>query len=173
MEKRNNNWLDDLIALFSRETSLYETLQKLEEQKTQAIRVADGKNLESIAKQSYQCLVEASEIERVRMKFIQQVYEEKNMDYSNPPPTLNDFLTILDRNSNYRMKKAGTELKEAVKELKQKILLNEKLLNSRKELLQSTIAAMKEAAPEDGYYTPEKAQTPNKKRASMMVNTAV
>lgn len=118
----------------------------------------------------------ASEIERVRMKSIEEVYRSKNFAFPETgAPTLSDFLNRLDRDSNYRLKEFGSSLKSILQRLKEKIKSNEKLILTRQEVLSKTIEAMKEKVMESDINTyssgknPERKQT---KRQSLMLNAS-
>ncbi|APH43193.1 FlgN protein [Leptospira interrogans serovar Copenhageni/Icterohaemorrhagiae] len=173
---KQEEWLEQLTKLFQDEINLYSNVLELEIQKSTAIVQADGKSLESITKKTYELLVMASEIERVRMKSIEEVYRSKNFDFPETgAPTLSDFLNRLDRDSNYRLKEFGSSLKSILHRLKEKFKSNEKLILTRQEILSKTIEAMKEKAMESEINTygsgknPERKQT---KRQSLMLNAS-
>ncbi|WP_017852412.1 flagellar protein FlgN [Leptospira interrogans serovar Szwajizak] len=173
---KQEEWLEQLTKLFQDEINLYSNVLELEIQKSTAIVQADGKSLESITKKTYELLVMASEIERVRMKSIEEVYRSKNFDFPETgAPTLSDFLNRLDRDSNYRLKEFGSSLKSILHRLKEKIKSNEKLILTRQEILSKTIETMKEKAMESEINTygsgknPERKQT---KRQSLMLNAS-
>ncbi|WP_061286098.1 flagellar protein FlgN [Leptospira interrogans] len=173
---KQEEWLEQLTKLFQDEINLYSNVLELEIQKSTAIVQADGKSLESITKKTYELLVMASEIERVRMKSIEEVYRSKDFDFPETgAPTLSDFLNRLDRDSNYRLKEFGSSLKSILHRLKEKIKSNEKLILTRQEILSKTIETMKEKAMESEINTygsgknPERKQT---KRQSLMLNAS-
>ncbi|EMO52671.1 flagellar protein FlgN [Leptospira noguchii] len=173
---KQEEWLEQLTKLFQDEINLYSNVLELEIQKSTAIVQADAKSLETIIKKTYELLVMASEIERVRMKSIEEVYRSKNFAF---PETgalaLSDFLNRLDRDSNYRLKEFGSSLKSILQRLKEKIKSNEKLILTRQEVLSKTIEAMKEKVMESDINTyssgknPERKQT---KRQSLMLNAS-
>ncbi|EMF82524.1 FlgN domain protein, partial [Leptospira weilii serovar Topaz str. LT2116] len=102
---KQEEWLGQLTKLFQDEINLYTDVLELETQKSIAVVKADGKSLEAITKKTYELLVMAAEIERVRMKSIEDVYRSKNFAFPETGTlTLSDFLNRLDRDSNFKLK---------------------------------------------------------------------
>lgn len=173
---KQEEWLEQLTKLFQEEINLYSNVLELETQKSAAVVQADGKSLEIITKKTYELLVMASEIERVRMKSIEEVYRSKNFALpENGAPTLSDFLNQLDRESNFRLKEFGSSLKATLHRLKEKIKSNEKLITTRQEILTRTIEAVKEKASESGLSTYGPGKNPERKQAkrpALMLNAS-
>jgi flagellar biosynthesis/type III secretory pathway chaperone len=57
----------------------------------------------------------------------------------------------MDRDSNFKLKGITSELKSVVNELKEAIVINDKLLKNRKEFLNHTIESLKEHSKEKVY----------------------
>jgi hypothetical protein len=145
------DWAESLRSLFTNEIDCYKRLLELEGKKREAIHAADGKSLETCVKESYHIMVEASELERIRMKTIDDVYTKENLNREEASVTLTSFLNQMDRDSNYKLKGFAQELKSVVQHLKEAILVNEKLLRVRKDFLQKTIDTLQEHAREKVY----------------------
>jgi len=145
------DWVESLRGLFASEIDCYRRLLELEGKKKAAIHSADGKSLELFVKESYHIMVEASELERVRMKAIEEVYEKEKLTRLEPNITLTNFLNQIDRDSNFKLKGFALELKAVVADLKEAILLNEKILKTKKEFLQNTIDSLQEQNKEKVY----------------------
>ncbi|MCZ8156665.1 MAG: flagellar protein FlgN [Leptospira sp.] len=145
------DWVESLRSLFTIEIDCYKRLLALEGKKREAIHAADGKSLESCVKESYHVMVEASELERIRMKTIEDVFQKENFKSDAEGLTLTNFLNQMDRESNYKLKGFAQELKSVVQNLKEAILINEKLLKARKDFLQLTIDTLQEHAREKVY----------------------
>ncbi|WP_411824471.1 flagellar protein FlgN [Leptospira sp. 'Mane'] len=143
------DWVESLRSLFTNEIDCYKRLLDWEGKKRQSIHAADGRALESCVKESYHVMVEASELERIRMKTIQDVYEKEK--FENKEITLTNFLNQMDRESNYKLKGFAQELKSVVQELKEAIIVNDKLLRTRKDFLQKTIDTLHEHEREKVY----------------------
>ncbi|EMJ98280.1 flagellar protein FlgN [Leptospira alstonii] len=173
---KQEEWLEQLTKLFQDEIDLYSNVLELETQKSAAVVQADGKSLEVITKRTYELLVMAAEIERVRMKSIEEVYRSKNFALPETgAPTLSDFLNRLDRDSNFKLKEYGSSLKSVLHRLKEKIKSNEKLILTRQEILSRTIDAMKEKVMESGVSTYGSGKEPERKQAkrqSLMLNAS-
>ncbi len=145
------DWVESLRSLFTNEIDCYKRLFEVEGRKKAAIHAADGKSLEACVKESYHIMVEASELERMRMRAIEDVYAKEKFKNEEESITLTNFLNQLDRESNYKLKGFAQELKSVVQNLKEAILINEKLLSARKDFLQTTIDALQEHAREKVY----------------------
>lgn len=145
------DWVESLRGLFTSEIDCYKRLLDLEGKKKAAIHAADGKSLELCVKESYHIMVEASELERVRMKAIEDVYKKEKLEKIESTITLSNFLNQIDRDSNFKLKGFALELKSTVSDLKDAIILNEKLLKTKKEFLQNTIDSLQEHAREKVY----------------------
>lgn len=144
MTVNKEEWLDRICSLLEEEIGLYSEILSLEKEKTEAVTGADGKALESISKKSYELIVHASEIERVRMNAIQDVYSKSNLGLPKEGvPTLTDFLNKIDRDSEHKLKQLGTRLKDILHKLKDRIKANDKLIRTRQEILKATIDAMR------------------------------
>jgi len=165
------DWVEPLRELFIKEIDAYQKLLGLELQKKEAIKEADGKLLQSLVKESYHIMVEASELERVRMKTIEEIYRLQDFEKGEQGITLSNFLNQMDRESNFQLKGSTHQLKSIVQSLKEAILTNEKLLNNRKDFLNHTLETMKENSKERVYEKPN----PKKKKGqgsqgSLMLN---
>ncbi|EMY68470.1 flagellar export chaperone FlgN [Leptospira vanthielii] len=145
------DWVESLRSLFTNEIDCYKRLLELEGKKRAAIHSADGKSLESCVKESYHIMVEASELERIRMKAIEDVYEKEKFAKDESSITLTNFLNQLDRESNFKLKTFALELKKVVADLKDAIITNDKLLKTRKEFLQTTVDSLQELSKEKVY----------------------
>lgn len=157
LEDFMTNWVDDLCHLFEKEIHIYKELLAIEKEKKEAIIKADARNLQELTKKSYDYMVSASELDRVRMSSIQEYYEKNNYLRENQRITLTDFLNKLDRDSNFKLKAYATELKSTVHKLKEAILINEKLIGTRQGILQATIQELQKQ-----YQEPEPTYTPGK-----------
>ncbi|MDF3818487.1 flagellar export chaperone FlgN [Leptospira sp. 96542] len=145
------DWVESLRSLFTSEIDCYTRLLELEGKKRIAIHGADGKSLELCVKESYHIMVEASELERIRMKTIEDVYEKEKFEKGESFITLSHFLNQLDRESNFKLKGFALELKTIVSQLKEAIIINEKLLKTRKDFLKHTTQALEEQTKEKVY----------------------
>jgi flagellar biosynthesis/type III secretory pathway chaperone len=154
MEGNMGDWVNELCKLFEQEIGLYNRLLQLELEKREAVNSANGKALQSLAKETYNLMVNASELERVRMNSIEDVYKKNNLETGSDGITLTDFLNKIDRNSNFQLKSFATELKTSVHKLKDAIIINEKLIQTRQNLLQKTIQEMQKAGS-DTTYSPQ------------------
>ncbi|MCC5814310.1 MAG: flagellar protein FlgN [Leptospira sp.] len=148
------DWVNELCKLFEQEIVLYNRLLQLELEKREAVNSANGKALQSLAKETYNLMVNASELERVRMNSIEEVYKKNNLETGSDGITLTDFLNKIDRDSNFQLKSFATELKTSVHKLKDAIIINEKLIQTRQNLLQKTIQEMQKAGS-DTTYSPQ------------------
>ena len=76
--------LESILSLFQEEIHVYKSLLELENMKKTFINSADGKELERTLKQSNDMMIHASELERIRMKSLEDWYtfEKKNMPES-------------------------------------------------------------------------------------------
>ncbi|EMJ99892.1 FlgN protein [Leptospira sp. B5-022] len=170
-------WLDRVSSLFEEEIRLYSEILGLEKEKTESITKADGRALETISKKTYELIVHASELERVRMSAIHDVYTSGNLGIPKEGElTLTDFLNKIDRESEHKLKQLGTRLKDTVHRLKDKIKANDKLIRTRQEFLKATIDAMRTNANsgEVAVYEDENPSTVRnkKKRSSVLVNAS-
>ncbi len=177
MTSNKEEWLGRVSSLFEEEILLYSEILGLEKEKTDAITKADGKSLESISKKTYELIVHASEIERVRMNAIQDVYTSSNLGIPKEGVlTLTDFLNKIDRDSEHRLKQLGTRLKDTVHRLKERIKANDRMIRTRQEFLQATIEAMRTNANsgEVAVYEDENpiATRGRKKRSSVLMNAS-
>ncbi|PJZ70003.1 flagellar biosynthesis protein FlgN [Leptospira perolatii] len=177
MAAQKEEWLDRISSLFEEEIHLYSEILKLEIDKTDAVTKADGKSLERISKKTYELIVHASELERVRMQSIEDVFKtERDLQLETDSLTLSDFLNRLDRTSGYKLKQLGTRLKDIVHKLKDRIKANDKLLQTRQAFLQATIEAMRENSRSGEvatYGDEERIARSKKKRSSVLVNASV
>lgn len=163
-------WTDNLYEIFVKEVDLYKELLAIEIKKTDAVIKADGKAIESLVKKSYELMVAASELERSRMRSINEIYEKAHLEKTQGVPTLNDFLNQIDRDSNFKLKGIAGSLKESVNDLKIKILTNESLIKSRQDLFKKTIELLK-SSDEDTLYKSDRVNTNKLVSKSVMVNT--
>ncbi|WCL50059.1 flagellar export chaperone FlgN [Leptospira sp. GIMC2001] len=166
------DWVEELCKIFQKEIIVYTNLLAIELKKREAVNKADGRSLQEYNRETYNLMVEASEMERVRMRSIEEVYRKNNLIIEKEAITLTDFLNKIDRDSNFQLKGYATELKTIVHKLKESIVINDKLINTRQELLNKTIEAMKKADAETTYTTSTKTKkTPSKTRA-LVLNTS-
>jgi len=174
MKHIQNEWVGNLIQVFKEEITIYKDLLATEGKKKEAIHKTDGKFLEALTKETYNLMVGATELERIRMKAIEEVYEKEKLQKSADLPILSEFLNQIDRGSNFRLKGLANELKDTVHELKAKITINEKLLKSRQEIFALSIDALKKASETKvpAAYTPAKAKI-TKHTVPVMLNTRV
>ncbi|MCE9500579.1 MAG: flagellar protein FlgN [Leptospira sp.] len=174
MKQNQNEWVGNLIQIFKEEITIYRNLLTLEIKKKDAIHQTDGKLLESLTKETYHLMVSVTEFERIRMKAIEDVYEKEKLQMSGSLPILSEFLNQIDRDSNFRLKGLANELKDTVRELKEKIMLNERLLKTRTEIFSLSINALRRASETNvpSAYTPAKAKVV-KHRVPVMLNTKV
>ncbi|EQA35557.1 FlgN protein [Leptospira inadai serovar Lyme str. 10] len=178
MTLQKEEWLERIYSLFQEEIRLYSEILELEIEKTAAVTKADGKSLEKIAKNTYELIVHASELERVRMSAMEEVHQSGciNSVQDIIPMTLTDFLNKLDRESGHKLKHLGTQLKDTVHKLKERIKANDRLIRTRQEFLQVTIEAMRENVKSGEVSTyeddsPVTLRTP-RKRSSVLVNAS-
>jgi len=167
------DWLDGICNLFQREIELYANLLIMELEKRKAINSADGRALQEITQKSYHFMVEASELERLRMKVIEEIYKTQNLEPSIDSITLTDFLNKVDRDSNFKLKGYATELKTTVHKLKDAIIINEKLIQTRQGLLQKTVSEMRKLDKEPTYTSAEHKKKTNSKVRALVLNTSV
>ncbi|MBE7412927.1 MAG: flagellar protein FlgN [Leptospiraceae bacterium] len=139
-------WISNISEIFTKEIKIYKNLLDLEIQKKGNILEKNGKALESLTKESYNLMVGASELERVRMNEIENFYKEKKIEISEEKNSFNEFLNHIDRNSNFKLKGLAGELKEVLQSLKEKIILNEKLMKTNQEIFKLSIDALKRAS---------------------------
>ncbi|TGK03068.1 flagellar protein FlgN [Leptospira langatensis] len=177
MTSNKEEWLERICSLFEDEIRLYSEILELEKNKTEAVTKADGKSLEVISKKTYELIVHASELERVRMVAIQDVYTSSNLGIPKEGElTLTDFLNKIDRESEHRLKQLGTRLKDTVHRLKDRIKANDKLIRTRQEFLTATIDAMRNNANsgEVAVYEDENSTSTRgkRKRSSVLVNAS-
>ncbi len=159
------DWVDELCVIFEQEIDLYKRLLEIEWKKRDAINHADGKSLREYSQQTYNLMVSAAELERVRMKSIEEFYKSQDQEIRKSEITLSDFLNKIDRDSNYRLKDYATDLKSTVHKLKEAVLVNERLIQTRQELLQKTIQEIQKADSEITYL-PEKMTRSGYKKSS-------
>jgi flagellar biosynthesis/type III secretory pathway chaperone len=169
------DWVEELCKLFQKEVGLYNELYQIELEKREFIHKADGRGLQESVNRTYHLMVEASELERVRMKSIEEVYKTREITPSESGITLSDFLNKMDRESNFRLKTFATELKTVVHKLKEAILLNDKLIQTRQEILKTTITEMQKLDG-DKTYQPAGAKETTKsssgKSRALVLNTS-
>lgn len=176
VEGRMGDWVEELCKLFEKEIGIYSRLWEGEMLKRSAIQQADGKALQEQAKNTYHLMVEASELERLRMQSIESVYQNSHLPKSEEGITLSDFLNKIDRDSNFKLKGYATELKTVVHKLKDAVIVNEKLILTRQELLHKTVQELQRANTEPTYSphshrSKSKIQSGSKPRA-MVLNTS-
>jgi len=146
-----SDWVTELCQIFQEEISVYSDLLKLELKKREAVNKADGRSLQDLTRETYNLMVKASEMERVRMRSIEEVYKKDNLQTEGEGITLTDFLNKIDRNSNFKLKGYATELKSTVHKLKDAIIINDKLIKTRQGLLNKTLDEMKKQDAEPTY----------------------
>ncbi len=146
MKQPLNEWINSLSEIFTKEIQIYKNILALEIRKKGIIIEKNGKMLESLTKESYNLMVGASELERVRMTAIENFYKEKKIEISAEQNSFNEFLNHIDRNSNYKLKGLAGELKEVLQALKEKIIVNEKLIKTNQEIFKLSIDALKRAS---------------------------
>lgn len=171
------NWVHDLCNLFETEIGIYKNLLSIELQKKEAILKADAKALQELTKKTYDLMVNASELDRIRMNCIQDYYNQNHLSIGKEGITLTDFLNKLDRDSNFQLKGYATELKTAVHKLKDAILVNERLMETRQGILQATIRELQKVSSEkESTYSPNHSGMRRKKEAktqSMVLDASV
>lgn len=165
--------LESILSLFQEEIHVYKSLLELENMKKTFINSADGKELERTLKQSNDMMIHASELERIRMKSLEDWYtfEKKNMPESGI--TLTHFLNSLDRESGHKLKSTASVLKTTVLSLKEAVILNDKLLKSRKDFLNTTIDAMRDRIEVQDSTYKDSNMTKQTKTRPLMVNARV
>lgn len=166
------DWVNELCKLFEEEITIYNRLLQLELEKREAVNSADGKLLQSLAKETYNLMVGASELERVRMKSIEDVYSKANLERSSEGITLTDFLNKIDRDSNFQLKTYATDLKSTVHKLKDAIIINEKLIQTRQDLLRKTVEEMQKSNADSTYSPRSNIKTGMVKSRSMVLDAS-
>lgn len=169
------NWIDNLVEIFKKEIGIYKDLLKIEDNKKEAILKAQGKKLETLSKETSKLIVEASDIEGKRNRVIEEIYDTAKLEKSSEVPFLSEFLNQLDRDSNFKLKGLANELKDVVKNLKEMIIVNEKLLKSRQDIFELSMDALKNASQSNLPSSYEKSTSTKvpKSRTSIMINTEV
>ncbi|GBF51561.1 FlgN protein [Leptospira ryugenii] len=169
-----SDWVESLRDLFTKEIDCYKRLLDWEGKKRKAIHEADGKTLESCVKESYHLMVEASEWERIRMKTIQDVYTKENFENGKDSLTLTHFMNQMDRESNYKLKGFAQELRTVVLDLKEAIVVNEKLLRTRNDFLQKTLDTIRESGKEKVYTSSHQpARRTQNQKSAVILNASV
>lgn len=166
------DWVEDICKIFQEEIILYKKLLDLELEKRIAVNSADGKKLQEITKESYHLMVNTSELERVRMKTLEDIYKKENLEDTGGI-TLSDFLNKIDRESNFKLKSYATDLKSTVHKLKDAIIVNEKLIQTRQEILKKTVSEMQELNAETTYSPKAKIQSGANKAKSLVLDASV
>ncbi len=166
-------WLEPLNQIFKDEIDSYENLLSIEREKRQSILKADSKRIESLSNESVIYIRKAQYEEKKRMELLEKIYLEENREVSKENLTLTEFLNVCDRQLNFVLKDNSTKLKTTVHALKEAIIINEKLLQTRNRLIQETIMGMKQLREEsDSTYNSDlstKSQSNN--RSSLFLNT--
>ncbi|MCB1193959.1 MAG: flagellar protein FlgN [Leptospiraceae bacterium] len=175
MKEVVGNWIENLAELFKGEIEVYKELLKIENNKKDAILKAKGKELESLSKETNKLIVDASNLESKRNRVIEEIYDKAKLERTSEVPYLSEFLNQLDRDSNFKLKGLANELKDVVKNLKEMILVNEKLLKSRQDIFDLSMEALKAASDTNlpsSYEKSSSVKSP-KSRTSIMINTKV
>lgn len=172
MKQTLPEWTGNLEKIFQQEIEIYKELIELEKRKKETILVADGKKLEVLTEKTQQLIAKASEQESKRMRLITDVYQKEKLKQAGETPILSEFLNQIDRQSNFRLKGFANSLKQIVRNLKDKIMVNDKLLRTRQDIYSMSIDALKQASDIEmpSYEGNQKA---NKNRTSVLLNTQV
>lgn len=161
----------DLEYILKEEISVYRSLLLLETNKKQSIVDSKGKELESATKQISHLLTIATEVETRRLQALNKMFSDKNWKTTGKQVVLSEFLESVEPNLKNRFSQLADDLRKVVLELKEQVIINEKLLKAKQEIFQLTMEALREAAPEQApevsYEIPAK-QKPT--RTSVMLN---
>lgn len=167
------DWVEELCQIFKQEIHLYNKLLELELEKRNAVNKGNGRSLHDLAKETYNLMVNTSELERVRMKSIEEVYRNHQFPKEEEGITLTDFLNKIDRDSNFKLKTYATELKSTVHKLKDAIVVNEKLIQTRQELLKKTVDEMQKMNMEVTYSPNNSRKSSGNKTKSLVLDASV
>ncbi|MCB1158576.1 MAG: flagellar protein FlgN [Leptospiraceae bacterium] len=172
MKKLSAEWLDDLVGIFKEEIRIYRDLLDIELKKKDTILKAEGKKLQEFTNQTRELISKAARLEENRMKSIQQVYEDASIEKKAEIPVLSEFLDQIDRDSNYKLKGLANDLKEVVRNLKEKLEINERLLKSRHDMYEMTMDVLKQATEvEMPSYDSGSPRGQKSRAASVLLNT--
>lgn len=174
MVQVNSEREDDLEYIFREEISVYRSLLTLESNKREIILQSRGKELESASKQIVHLLGVAGEVEEKRQNAIAKYFESNNLKPRGETIILNDFLESVQMEERPKFEELAKDLREVVSELREKIRINEKLLQAKQEIFELSMEALKAASTGlqelGSYEAPSKV---NRGRTSVMLNTKV
>jgi hypothetical protein len=171
-ELEKPQWIQDLISIFEEEIESYENLLRIEKEKKEAILTANGKRIESLSNESIVYIRKAQLDEKSRMELIHRIYTEESGQQPDSNLTLSEFLNYSDRKLNFVLKEYSTKLKSIVQSLRESIIINEKLLQTRNGLIQQTISGIKNMKEDSEVtYNSNKASKNNgNNRSSLFLN---
>ena len=171
MKQLSPEWTQNLETILKKEIKIYKDLLAIEDSKKTAIMNAEAKKIESLSQETQKHIQTASDCETQRMTLIEKIYKQEKLEQAGDVPVLSEFLNQIDRQSNFRLKGLANDLKGVVGNLKEKILINEKLLKTRHEIYSMSIDALKQASDiEMPSYEGNQSKTP-KGRTSVLLNT--
>jgi hypothetical protein len=168
----NSEKEDDLEYIFKEEISVYKSLLTLETSKRDSILQSKGRDLESTSKQISHLLTVAGQVEEKRQVAISKFFESKNVKPRGETIVLSEFLECIQEDERLIFEELAKDLREVVSELREKININEKLLEAKQEIFELSMEALKAASvglQELGSYdAPSKV---NRSRMNVMLNT--
>jgi hypothetical protein len=173
MKELSPDLVDGLVSIFKQEIQVYKDLLKVELAKKSSIMKSDAKKLEEYTHQTMNLVTNASSLESKRMKQIATIYDKIGLEKSGSVPILSEFLDQIDKVSYHQLKGFANELTEVVRDLKEKISINEKLLQTKQEIYSMSIEALKDAADVEVNSSYQVGSPTKKGRTSVLLNTSV
>ncbi|MDX1959360.1 MAG: flagellar export chaperone FlgN [Leptospiraceae bacterium] len=136
----------DLEYIFKEEISVYKSLLLLEGNKKESILKSDGKELESATKQISHLLSVASEVEKRRKRALEQFFADRNILPESENIILSEFLSKIEEERKSTFVVLAEDLRKVVLDLRDIVLINEKLLQAKQEIFQLSMEALKVAS---------------------------
>jgi hypothetical protein len=160
----------DLEYIFKEEISVYKSLLLLESNKKNSILKSNGKELESATKQISHLLTIASEVEIRRRNAISKMFVDKKIESKAENIFLSEFLENIDEKNKPRFESLAEDLRRVVTELRDKVIINEKLLQAKQEIFQLSMEALKIASGSNNDVSYEVPSKLTRTRTSIMLN---
>jgi len=161
----------DLEYIFKEEISVYKSLLLLESNKKESIIQSNGKDLESATKQITHLLSVANEVENRRKSAMGKMFREKNIEPESESIILTEFLKNVDEKNKETFNLLAEDLRRVVTNLRDKVLINEKLLQAKQEIFQLSMEALKVASGTVENVSYEASNNKlNRPRTSIMLN---
>jgi flagellar biosynthesis/type III secretory pathway chaperone len=141
----------EMEKILSREIELYESIYKLEIDKSEAIIQKEWEIVENLSARQETGLSEIDSLEKSREVLIEDYRKINNLDDLSRKITLKEIVLSMDEDSSHHLLQMGMELKDIMNNTSKLVKTNDTLLHDNMEFFNILMSGLKNNRGQAGY----------------------